>query len=101
MADVRPFDQLTGPQQEAAIDIVAGSVMIANRLPDLDNSFWRLLAQEFAAQHKIGFNVAYYAMKTIGENMWAANWRYEMSKTGGLLISHFVPEGSEGSKGLS
>jgi len=84
------FDQLSLGDQKCAIDISIAALIIGTRL-GADKALYDYVLAEFARSQTIPANLAKYALRSLGENLFKQDWSFTVTKKGSELAAQFHP----------
>jgi hypothetical protein len=92
-----PSEQLNEEDQMAAIDVAIAAVLIGLRIPSAGKPLYDFLGSEFASSRGLPPNVVRYALRHLGQGLFAQDWTLVIEKRGAAVITKFShPETSNG-----
>lgn len=96
----RPFSQLSDEEQKAAIDVAVALSVIAVRIPSVQKALTDYIVTEFTSCHNLSPNIAKYAFRELGANLFNQDWHFGVTKAGERVTTQFQPlETSGGTNG--
>ena len=85
----KAFDQLNGQNQMAAIDAAVATILLGIRIPSTGKPLYDWMATEFASCYSLSPNVVKYALRDLGEELYAQDWTLTIEKRGAGLSTKF------------
>jgi hypothetical protein len=75
-----PFEQLSPEDQKTAIDVTVAVSLLVTRLPALSDLVLDAIIEEFSAQYNLPKNTARYALRSLGQTLFATPWTCTITK---------------------